>query len=108
MKKVIYISIPISGKDEKVQRAKAYAVYDMLSAQGYTPINPFDVGDDLDKTHKFKEKQKPTYTEYMRSDLKHLIGIAEAIYMCEGWEDSNGCDTEHRIAISTGMEIIYQ
>lgn len=76
----IYISIPITGKSESVQRAKAATVEQMLTDMGYTKIiNPFKIGDWL----RASLKREPTYDEYMKADIAVLRGCT-AIYMCEG------------------------
>ena len=48
-KRSIYISIPMTGKDEAQQRRKADYWTRHFEALGYEVINPFDLGDKLKK-----------------------------------------------------------
>lgn len=84
MKKKIYISIPIRGKDRAVQQQKADGLARMLSVKGYEPVNPFNI---------FAGKN-PDYWDHICSDLRALADC-EAVYFCEGWERSLGCRIEH-------------
>lgn len=84
-KKKIYISIPITGHDEKLQREKADRVAMSLSRRGFKPVNPFvDV---------FAGKN-PDYFDYLCSDLR-TITDCDGICFCQGWEKSCGCGIEH-------------
>lgn len=104
MSESIYISIPISGLSESVQRAKAGMVAKMLREMGYEKvINPFIISDWL----KNSLKREPTYDEYLDADIAVLRGCT-AIYMCEGWSRSNGCKIERQEAINAGLEVIYE
>ena len=104
MRESIYISIPISGLSESVQRAKAGMVAQMLREMGYEKvINPFIISDWL----KNSMKREPTYDEYLDADIAVLRGCT-AIYMCEGWSKSNGCKIERQEAINAGLEVIYE
>lgn len=104
MSESIYISIPISGLSESVQRAKAGMVAQMLREMGYEKIfNPFKIGDWL----RASLKREPTYDEYLDADIT-VLRCCTAIYMCEGWSRSNGCMKERQAAINAGLEIIYE
>ena len=43
----------------------------------------------------------------MGKDIKALLE-SDYIYMCDLWQLSNGCKTEHEIAKIYGKEIIYE
>lgn len=83
-KQKIYISIPISGKNDKIQRQTAALTMAMLSRQGYKPVNPFDI----------YAGKNPDYWDHICYDLRALADC-DAIYMCSGWERSLGCSIEH-------------
>lgn len=104
MSESIYISIPISGLSESVQRAKAGMVSQMLREIGYEKvINPFIISDWL----KNSLKREPTYDEYLDAEIS-VLKLCTAIYMCEGWSMSNGCKIERQAAINAGLEVIYE
>ena len=48
-----------------------------------------------------------TWEDYMRYDLKVLLEC-QAIFMLDGWKESEGAKTEHYIAKKLKMKIIYQ
>ena len=103
-KESIYISLPITGHDENVQRAKAGQISMMLSETGYnTVVNPFDVYD----AWKITYNREPTYEEIMQADLADLRRC-DAIYMCKGWETSAGCVRERQQAINQEQTIVYE
>lgn len=103
-KESIYISIPISGLDEAVQRAKAAQISTMLYEMGYdTVVNPFEVYDAWKATY----NRDPTYSEIMEADLDALKSC-DAIFMCLGWVESQGCRIERIQAFNNGQDIIYE
>lgn len=99
----IYISIPIKGLDEQKQRHKADLIARRLSTQGYEPVNPFNIyaGKNAD------------YYDHICADLRALADC-DGIYMCDGWERSNGCGHEHdfvlreQISGNKVYKIIYE
>lgn len=93
MKKKIYLSIPISGKDEKKQREKADLIKAKLSKEGYEVVNPFDI----------YSGEKPTYFDYIAHDIRALADCDTA-YFCIGWEKSRGCQLERAFCDIYGKE----
>ena len=94
---MIYISIPISGHDERKQREKADQIKNMLSKRGYTPVNPFEI----------YSGKNPTYFDYISHDLRALADC-DAIYMCKDWQTSKGCKVEHFFAETYGKKIMFE
>ena len=88
MKQRIYISVPITGQEQKA-REKANLIKARLSREGYDVVNPFEV---------FAGKD-PTYEDYICYDLRAMLGC-DAIYFCKGWHGSLGCNIEHDTAIN--------
>lgn len=87
MKKKIYISIPISGRDISAQRHKADLVKARLSRDGYEAVTPFEI----------YCGKNPAYEDYIVADLRVLM-TCDAAYFCEGWEESVGCRIEKAVA----------
>lgn len=100
-----YISLPISGKDETKQRELARKVVDKIHKLKHTPVDPFLIGDLLDVRHKKHYLNKPTWKEYMQADLTQLL-FCDAIVLCEGWNESLGCELEWQMAKGLGLKII--
>lgn len=86
--KKIYISIPISGLDEKKVREHADLVKSKLSKEGYRPVSPFEI----------YAGKKPKYNDHLASDIRALLDC-DGAYFCHGWKLSFGCNVEHSIAM---------
>ena len=102
-RKRIYISIPISGHDIEEVKAKAKDItecilWDELGIEkGLDVITPFDVCPEPDKP----------YSYYMGKDIEALLEC-DAIYLCEGWQNSKGCMAEFEVARIYGKEIMFE
>ena len=97
MKKTIYISIPITGHNEKKQREKADRIKAHLSKNGYEVVNPFDIyaGD------------HPDYFDHICHDLRALSDCDEA-YFCLGWQNSKGCQLERQFCDIYGKVLRFE
>ncbi len=84
-----------------------------LRAQGHTVVNPAEIhphGRLRRLLHRVlralrlvrAHKPAPTWEEYMRADLRALVGC-EAIALLPGWEQSRGARREVSIADELGM-----
>ena len=96
MKKKLYISVAVSGRDideakQLAESAKAHW------CDKYDVITPFEI-------HQHEEEEK-LYAYYMGKDIEVLLGC-DAIFMCPGWIYSKGCNAEYQIAKIYGLEII--
>ena len=61
-------------------------------------ITPFDVNENEDKD---------SYARKMGKDIETLLEC-DAIYLCEGWQNSKGCMAEFEVARIYGKEIIFE
>lgn len=84
----IYLSIPISGKDIHRQREKADSIKASLSRQGHKVTTPFEI----------YPGKNPEYADYICCDLRAMMDC-DAVYFCNGWEQSCGCNIEHDVAM---------
>lgn len=103
--KRIYISIPITGKEndvfERAEVAKA-----CVTGLGYEPVCPLDLnGQTFDNIGQHGEIHH--VAEYMGNDIRSVI-LADGIYMCRGWENSKGCQVEWLCAKLYGKKILYE
>lgn len=85
MKKKIYISLPITGREKKA-REHADLVKAALSRQGWEAISPFDI---------YAGKQ-PTYGDYLGHDIAAMLNC-DAVMFCNGFASSCGCRIEHEV-----------
>lgn len=95
--KRLYVSLPISGYD--LERRKEYAkeIKRWLSAGNWScVITPFDVCPDSDKP----------YSYFMGKDIEALLEC-DAIYLCEGWQNSKGCMAEFEVARIYNKQILF-
>ena len=106
-KRSIYISIPMTGKDEAQQRRKADYWTRHFEALGYEVINPFDIGDQLKKMFLYQTQKEPTYADYLSEDLLHLESCTD-ILLCEGWTESFGCMAEVDVAVKEGIQCHFE
>lgn len=93
----IYISLPITGQDDKKVREKADLVKAALSRAGHKVINPFEV----------PAGENPVYKDYICCDLRALLDC-DAIYLCEGWQFSQGCQLEAEAARIYKLQIMHE
>ena len=105
-RKTRYISIPISGHDLEEVKAKAIDISERLlwdvfelKKGWHRPdvITPFDVCPEPDKQ----------YSYYMGKDIEALLEC-DAIYLCEGWQNSKGCMAEFAVAKIYNKKIIIE
>jgi len=95
----VYISGPVTGNDNAED--DFMDAYIFLNNKGHNPVSPIDIGRELEK----KLKRKPTWAEYMREDIKALMGC-DGIYMLDGWQTSEGARIEEWIAFRLGIKRI--
>lgn len=95
MKRIAYISGPMTGKPDLNFPAFNRAAADMRSL-GFQVVNPVDINPD--PTAKWKD--------CMVADIRALLDCTH-IVMLPGWEKSKGARLEFDVAIALEMEPIY-
>lgn len=101
--KKCFISLPITGKEDTLMTRVEQAKQEVI-AMGYIPVSPLDINE-LDQ-NSLKEHENMT-AYYMGRDIEALI-MSDAIYSCEGWNESKGCLVERRCAEVYGLTIFEQ
>ena len=104
--KRIYLSLPIKNTGYTTKERMKYAdeVRRLLELrygvrnENVIVITPFDVNENEDKD---------SYARKMGNDIEALLGC-DAIYMCEGWQNSKGCMAEFEVARIYGKEIMFE
>lgn len=95
MKKKMYISLPITGRQLDEVREYAENMKQHWEKLRYDVITPFDVSPDPDKPYSF----------HMGKCIEALLECDE-VYFCLGWQRSKGCMAEFEIARIYGKEIL--
>lgn len=107
--KRIYVSLPISGCPINQRKEYAYRVKRELECGHYAGWGYFKDEDETQIVTPFDvcpEPDKP-YSYYMGKDIEALLEC-DAIYLCEGWQNSKGCMAEFEVARIYGKEIIFE
>ena len=91
----IYLSGPISGYDIDERKAVFSNAAEKLTSKGYEVFNPIE------------SIVPKSYSEYIRYDLKQLLDC-DAIYLLNGWRDSEGCRIESQVAKAIGIKIFKE
>lgn len=97
MKKKVYISVPISGKDIIEVKILVDIMKSRLEFYKYTPITPFDASPD----------SNASYAEHMGRDIQALLEC-DAVFFCRGWQDSKGCQVEYEVAKIYGKQMLFE
>ena len=95
------MSLPISGHD--LTERKEYAEYKQNMLYWTYKPNEWEIITPLDIC---PEPDKP-YSYYMGKDIEALLEC-DAIYLCEGWQNSKGCMAEFEVARIYGKEIMFE
>ena len=104
--KIIFVSIPITGKedsyDERLEEAvkyikEKYPEYERI-------VTPKEAAYKLDRLY---FPITPEYKDYLSADIGELT-TCDAIFMCNEWELSKGCKAERAFAEAIGINVIYQ
>lgn len=93
-RKKVYISAPITGYDLHERREFFKRVSKLLVSHGYHPVNPLKNG--IPPTADVKK--------HMKADFSMLLGC-DNILLCEGWEQSTGCQREATVALWSGISV---
>ena len=95
MKKKLYISLPITGRDLDSAKREAENYKRFYECAGYDVITPFDVSPDSEKP----------YSYHMGRDIETLLEC-DAVFFVYGFHHSKGCNLEYAAAKIYGKEII--
>jgi hypothetical protein len=101
MKKLIYISGPISGLKLSTAKARFKRAERELNKEGFEVINPLDL-DHMD------EEREMQWGDYLIRDLHVLNKQRPEMYMLKGYKDSSGSLLEILFAQKLGLKIHYQ
>jgi hypothetical protein len=95
----IFISQPMAGKtDEKIQEERDAAISELKRKYK----EPIEIIDSFIKG--VPHNAKPLW--YLGEAIK-LLGDADLVYFCDGWEHHRGCIIEHQCAVRYGINRSY-
>ena len=97
MKKRIYISGPISGTKDYMERFSS--AEKKLAEEGYAVLNPAKVNAQMPEV--------TTYDEYMAICFA-MLEMTDTIFMLHEWRNSRGAQMERRFALEKDYDILYE
>ena len=95
--KKVYISGPITGTKDYLEKFEDIETALVLVHQGVEVINPAKVNAHL--------PESTTWEEYMRMSLC-MLSMCDGIYMMEGWQQSRGANLEYAYAKGMGITVL--
>ena len=105
MKNTIYIAGPMRGKENNNETA-FFNAEKRLNRRGFTVINPLTIGRGI-----ASDKVIASDADFLRNVMRFertLIRFCDAIYMLEGWQDSQGAKAELVTAIGFDCMIFLE
>ena len=112
MYKNIFISQPMTGKSEEeilaTRQREIEKIHQRFDADG-VEINIIDsyIDDATRKNFEEHASDDINWDIYWLSQSLQKLALADIIWLCDGWEYSNGCNIELECAISYGLDIVY-
>lgn len=112
MYKNIFISQPMTGKSEEeilATRQKAIdKIHQLFDADG-VEINIIAsyINDATRKRFEERVNDDINWDIYWLSKSLERLAMADMIWLCDGWEYSNGCNIELECATRYGISIMY-
>lgn len=94
MKKKLYISLPISGRDLEAVKQRADLIKKSIISEEYEGVTPFDICPD----------STLPYNELMGRDIAGLMEC-DAVLFDFDWNESKGCRIEMAVAQNCGIPI---
>ena len=112
MYKNIFISQPMTGKSEEeilaTRQKEIEKIHQLFDADGVEINIIASYIDDATRKH-FKEHVSDdiNWDIFWLSQSLERLAMADIIWLCDGWEYSNGCNIELECATRYGVGIMY-
>ncbi len=102
--KTIYVSGPYTAdtseqRDENVRRANELA--QKFAEEGWAVYCPHT------QSHRWEDETSLSHEDFMERDFE-WIDRSDALGMVEGWQDSDGAQDEHQLAIELSLPRYYE
>jgi hypothetical protein len=107
IKMKVYIAGPMRGLPA-FNFQKFFYWAERLEMKGHEPLNPayYDV---VRWTRTGKMFDEATdYEEVLKFDLDLITSTADAIFLLDGWSNSEGAQREHDLAVKLGLKVYTQ
>lgn len=106
MKKAM-LSQPMAGlTDEQIVETRNRAI-GVLQEKGFEIVNTFFTDEWYNKESLEQRGVVQIPLCFLAKSIDNM-SKCHAVYFCKGWENARGCKIEHEIAVSYGLEIIYE
>jgi hypothetical protein len=106
----VYLSLPITGHDEKERRQTAArkSAELMYQHEDWRVINPFHIYDHM-KAELLAAGQfdEPSYEDILQADLAEL-STCQLAYFMQGWQTSRGCRREMSLCREKNITTLFQ
>lgn len=112
MHKNVFISQPMTGKSEEeilaTRQKEIDKIHQLFDADGVEINIIASYIDDATRKH-FKEHVSDdiNWDIFWLSQSLERLAMADMIWLCDGWEYSNGCNIELECATRYGISIMY-
>ena len=112
MYKNIFISQPMTGKSEEeilaTREKEIEKIHQFFDADG-VEINIIDSYIDDATRKRFEEHigDDINWDIHWLSQSLKMLATADIIWLCDGWEQSKGCNIEFACAIQYGIGVMY-
>ena len=106
----IFISLPFSGREDTIgsRYDKAFEWIDSFKKRNkigeVNVVSQENIQEIIDKK---KSVDDCDYPKFMGDDIRRVLEC-DVILMCEGWENSKGCNLEFQAAKIFGKHIFYE
>ena len=112
MYKNIFISQPMTGKSEEeilaTRQKEIDKIHQLFDADGeQVNIIASYINDATRKHFKKHVSDDINWDIFWLSQSLERLAMADMIWLCDGWEYSNGCNIELECAIRYGVGIMY-
>lgn len=105
--KVAMISQPMGGRSkEEIERVRERAI-SALNEKGYVVVNTLFANDWSVKDSLEKQGVKSIPIAFLGKAVS-AMSQCDAVYFCRGWENARGCEIEHDVAQTYGLDILYE
>lgn len=101
--KYAMISQPMQGLSDEAILEVRKAAEEYLKTQGYTVLDTLCISE---ATNDFVHPTSRAL--YCLGWAIKAMGICDAVYFCNGWEQDRGCRVEHETAATYGLKILYE
>lgn len=101
----VMISQPMRGLTaDDIAETKAQAVK-KIEDMGYTVVNSL-----FDEDYVSEEDLECVQHKslFFLAQALEAMSMCDAVYFCKGWQDTRGCQIEHKAAEAYGLAILYE